>query len=60
MSVTLPEVSRAPLTLPTEDELAFRDAVREFAEGVVGAALATGQGKGGGAERQGESEGHGR
>ncbi|HEX6642906.1 MAG TPA: acyl-CoA dehydrogenase [Thermoanaerobaculia bacterium] len=35
MSVTLPEVSRAPLTLPTEDELAFRDAVREFAEGVV-------------------------
>ena len=35
MSVTLPEVSRAPLTIPTEDEVAFRDAVREFAEGVV-------------------------
>ncbi len=35
MSVTLPEVSRAPLTIPTDDELAFRDAVREFAEGVV-------------------------
>ena len=35
MSVTLPEVSRAPLTIPTEDEIAFRDAVREFAEGAV-------------------------
>ena len=32
MSVTLPEVSRAPLTIPTEDEITFRDAVREFAE----------------------------
>ena len=35
MSVTLPEVSRAPLTIPTDDEVAFRDAVREFAEGAV-------------------------
>ncbi len=35
MSVTLPEVGRAPLTLLSEDELTFRDAVREFAEGVV-------------------------
>ena len=35
MSVTLPEVSRAPLTLPTEDERMFRDAVRDFADGVV-------------------------
>ena len=40
MSVTLPEVSRAPLTIPTEDESAFRDAVREFAEGVVGPRVA--------------------
>ncbi|HUF11645.1 MAG TPA: acyl-CoA dehydrogenase [Longimicrobiales bacterium] len=35
MSVILPEVSRAPLTLLTEDERAFREAVREFADGVV-------------------------
>ena len=35
MSVTLPEVSRAPLTLLTEDERAFRDAVRDFADGAV-------------------------
>ena len=35
MSVTLPEVGRAPLTLLTEDELTFRDAVRGFAEGAV-------------------------
>ena len=35
MSVMLPEVTRAPLTVLTEDEGAFRDAVREFAEGVV-------------------------
>ena len=35
MSVTLPEVSRAPLTLLTEEERAFREAVRDFADGVV-------------------------
>ena len=41
MSVTLPEVGRAPLTLLTEDELTFRDAVREFAEGVVAPRVAS-------------------
>ena len=35
MSVLLPETSRAPLTVPTEEERMFRDAVREFADGVV-------------------------
>jgi len=35
MSVTMPEVSRAPLTTLSEEERMFREAVREFAEGVV-------------------------
>jgi len=32
MSVTLPDVSRQPLTLLSEEELMFRDMVRQFAE----------------------------
>ena len=35
MSVTLPDVSRQPLTLLSEEEQMFRDMVREFAEGTV-------------------------
>jgi alkylation response protein AidB-like acyl-CoA dehydrogenase len=32
MSVTLPEVARPPITSLTEEELMFRDMVRQFAE----------------------------
>lgn len=35
MAVTLPEMARTPLTILTEEERMFREAVREFAEGVV-------------------------
>jgi alkylation response protein AidB-like acyl-CoA dehydrogenase len=35
MSVTLPDVSRQPLTLLSEEEQMFRDTAREFAEGNV-------------------------
>ena len=35
MSVTLPDVSRQPLTLLSEDEQMFRDTVRQFAETTI-------------------------
>ena len=35
MSVTLPDVSRQPLTLLSEEELMFRDMIRQFAEDTV-------------------------
>lgn len=35
MAVTLPDMARAPLTVLTDDERMFRQAVREFAEGAV-------------------------